>query len=91
MDPAKAKVEVFDRIWGNVPDGHSRDRSRGQIRTPLGSASRVHCVNCGKLAGYTFGDTSKFFYLCDDGCDRYGSGLELGLVDEDLVRALAGG
>ena len=68
-----------------MPESRARV-ARGEIRTPLGTATPVFCASCGGKAGFTFASTDFMFYLCDE-CDVYGSGLDLPVVDPDEIAA----
>lgn len=81
---------VMDAVKKAFPDSRTKAQ-RGQIQTPMGLASPVYCASCGRFAGYTFASTEFMFYLCDGGCDKYGNGLDLPVVDPETVVAANGG
>lgn len=80
---------MMEAVKKALPDARSRER-RGEISTPLGTATPIHCANCGRFAGYTFAQTEFMFYLCE-GCDKHGTGIELPIVDPDEIKAITQG
>jgi len=77
-------IEALRKLF---PDSRPRERT-GSIRTPFGEATPVYCASCRKFGGYTFASTEFMFYLCD-GCDRFGTGIELPLAEEEVVKKMS--
>lgn len=72
--------DPIERLRLAVPDSRPRTPT-GDLKTPLGNATKVFCANCGKFGGYCLVDTKFLMYLCND-CDHVGDGLDLPLYDQ---------
>jgi hypothetical protein len=83
MDP------IIEAAKATFPDSRSKE-DRGQIATPYGLASKVYCADCGRFSGYVFGDVSLMFYLCNS-CDKTGTGIDLPVIDPEVLKAFNGG
>ena len=77
-------MDQVRRLFGDLPDARARS-TRGEIRTPLGRAVPVFCVNCGAEGGFAYVETAAIFYLCP-ACEEQHGRLDLPTVDEEVVR-----